>query len=53
VNEVAPEIEFYMLSNFASEAFRQLAGQLGARDFFDKSQEFGRMRDVIARRAAH
>ena len=53
LRERAPEVDFYMLSNFAFESFRQLAGQLGARDFFDKTNEIDRMREVIARRAAH
>jgi len=48
----APEIDFYMLSNFAGDPYRQLAGRLGARGFFDKSKEFERMRDLIAQRAA-
>lgn len=52
VHAEAPAIDFYMLSNFASEPYRRLAGKLGARDFFDKSSEFERVREVIARRAA-
>ena len=48
----APEVEFYMLSNISADPYRQLAGRLGARDFFDKSREFERMRGVIAQRAA-
>ena len=48
----APEIDFYMLSNFAEHPYRQLAERLGARDFFDKSSEFERAREVIAQRAA-
>ena len=51
VHEVAPEIDFYMLSNFASEPYRRYAEQLGARGFFDKSSEFERVRDMIAARA--
>lgn len=47
----APEIDFYMLSNFAADPYRQLAGRLGAREFFDKSKEFERVRDLIAQRA--
>jgi two-component system OmpR family response regulator len=53
VRRKAPEIDFYMLSNFSASPYRQLAERLGARDFFDKSREFGRMRDVIVQRAAH
>src|SRR5688572_15805795 len=39
VQPQAPEIDFYMLSNFAADPYRQLAGRLGAREFFDKSRE--------------
>ena len=52
VHGVAPEIDFYMLSNFSADPYRQLAEKLGARDFFDKTREFNRVRDVIASRAA-
>ena len=47
----APEIDVYMLSNFASEPYRRLAADLGAADFFDKSSEFELVRDQIAERA--
>ena len=52
VRPQAPEIDFYMLSNFAADPYRQLAGRLGARGFFDKSREFERVREAIAQRAA-
>ena len=52
VRPQAPEIDFYMLSNFAADPYRQLAGRLGARGFFDKSREFERVREVIVQRAA-
>jgi DNA-binding NarL/FixJ family response regulator len=48
----APAIECYMLSNFATGPYRRLAAELGARDFFDKSTEFERVRDLVAKRAA-
>jgi len=48
----APQIECYMLSNFSTQPYRRLAAELGARGFFDKSNEFERVRDVIASRAA-
>ena len=48
----APAIECYMLSNFATEPYRRLAAELGARDFFDKSNEFERVRDLVAKRAS-
>ena len=41
-----------MPSNFSADPYRQLAEKLGARDFFDKTREFNRVRDVIASRAA-
>ena len=41
-----------MLSNFATQPYRRLAAELGARDFFDKSTEFERVRDLVAKRAA-
>lgn len=50
LHEAAPEIDVYMLSSFATEPYRRLAARLGARDFFDKSTEFGRVRDTLAAR---
>jgi DNA-binding NarL/FixJ family response regulator len=52
VREAAPDIDVYMLSNFASEPYRRLAERLGARDFFDKSSELERVREIVAQRAA-
>lgn len=52
VHERAPGIDLYMLSNFAAEPYRRMAARLGARDFFDKSNEFQRVREVLAARAA-
>ena len=48
----APAIECYMLSNFSTQPYRRLAAELGADDFFDKSTEFERVRDLVAKRAA-
>lgn len=48
----APRIDVYMLSNYAEPAYRQLALRLGARGFFDKTNEFGRVMDLITARAA-
>jgi DNA-binding NarL/FixJ family response regulator len=53
VRDRSPGIEFYMLSNFATEPYRRLAERLGARDFFDKTKEFERVREIIAARAAN
>jgi DNA-binding NarL/FixJ family response regulator len=52
VRPQAPQIDFYLLSNFAAFPYRQLAATLGARDFFDKSKEFERACDAIAERAS-
>jgi DNA-binding NarL/FixJ family response regulator len=52
VRPQAPEIDFYMLSNFTADPYRQLAQRLGARHFFDKSKELDCVRELIARRAA-
>jgi DNA-binding NarL/FixJ family response regulator len=48
----APQIEVYMLSNFATPAYRQMAATLGARGFFDKTTELESMRRTMAERAA-
>jgi DNA-binding NarL/FixJ family response regulator len=48
----APDIEVYVCSNFAAEPYRGMALRLGAREVFDKSTEFARVREAIARRAA-
>jgi DNA-binding NarL/FixJ family response regulator len=53
VRQAAPDVDVYMLTNFASEPYRRLAERLGARDFFDKTTEFERVRDTIVDRAAH
>jgi DNA-binding NarL/FixJ family response regulator len=47
-----PDIDIYMLSNFASEPYRRYAERLGARGFFDKSTEFAKLRDAVAQRTA-
>jgi DNA-binding NarL/FixJ family response regulator len=52
VRAAAPEIELYVLTNFVSEPYRRLAQRLGAREFFDKSTELGRLRASLAARAA-
>jgi DNA-binding NarL/FixJ family response regulator len=52
LHEKAPGIDCYMLSNFSAEPYRRQAARLGAHDFFDKTNEFERVRDVVAQRAA-
>jgi DNA-binding NarL/FixJ family response regulator len=43
----APDIRVYVLTNFANEAYRQAAERLGASGFFDKTNEFERLRDAL------
>ena len=43
----APQVRFYVLTNFAHEGYRRMAEKLGARGFFDKSREFGALRDAL------
>lgn len=52
IRKQAPEIDIYLLSNFAAYPYRELAERLGAKGFFDKSSEFGLMREIVAQRAA-
>lgn len=52
LREAGSRAEVYMLSNFATPAYRRRAEQLGARGFFDKSTEFEHLRAVIAARSA-
>jgi DNA-binding NarL/FixJ family response regulator len=47
----APGIAVYILTNFATEAYRRAAERLGARGFFDKSTEVGALRDALAAQA--
>ncbi len=51
IHAFAPQIDVFMLSNFAAEPYRRLAKKLGARGFFDKSTEFEQMRQMILARA--
>ena len=53
VRPEAPQIDFYMLSSFAAYPYRQLADKLGARGFFDKTNEFERVRELLAQRAVN
>jgi len=52
VRPQAPQIDFYVLSNVSAYPYRQLAGTLGARGFFDKTNEFERVRELITELAA-
>ena len=47
VRATAPQVRFYVLTNFAHEGYRRMAEKLGARGFFDKSREFAALRDAL------
>ena len=48
VQKQAPDIRFYVLTNFANEAYRAAAERLGARGFFDKSNDIERLRAALS-----
>ena len=48
VQKQAPEIRFYVLTNFANDAYRAAAERLGARGFFDKSNDIERLREALS-----
>ena len=48
VRPVSPQTAFYVLTNFAHDGYRRMAEKLGARGFFDKTKEFGALRDALA-----
>jgi DNA-binding NarL/FixJ family response regulator len=50
VRKEAPQIDVYVVTNFANDSYRQVAARLGARGFFDKSTEFDKLRDALAAR---
>ena len=43
--------EVYVLTNYALDAYRQATQRLGARGFFDKSQDLAPLRNALATRA--
>jgi DNA-binding NarL/FixJ family response regulator len=43
-----PRTRFYVLTNFASTAYRQVAERLGASGFYDKSNEFESLKAALA-----
>lgn len=48
VHDQAPEVMFIVLTNHSNAQYRRACLQAGARYFFDKSTEFGKVREVIA-----
>ena len=47
VSTEAPQVRFYVLTNYPMESYRRSAERLGARGFFDKSTEFDRLRQAL------
>lgn len=47
IRTLLPEVKFYVLTNFANEAYQRKAERLGAQGFFDKSREFERLRETL------
>lgn len=43
-----PQVRFYVLTNFANDAYRRKAESLGARGFFDKSHDIARLREALS-----
>jgi DNA-binding NarL/FixJ family response regulator len=48
VRPVLPEVAFLVLTNHPNPQYRRICMEAGARWFFDKSTEFGRIKDVIS-----
>lgn len=51
LQERAPHVALYVVTNFVSETYRERAARYGARGFFDKSHEFDRLREALAAHA--
>jgi two-component system response regulator DevR len=49
LRERAPHVAVYVLTNFANEGYRRAAERLGARGFFDKSNDIHLLRDEIGK----
>jgi two-component system response regulator DevR len=50
LRERAPQVEFYVLTNFANDGYRKAAERLGARGFFDKTNDIPQLREALAAR---
>jgi DNA-binding NarL/FixJ family response regulator len=48
VRPVLPEVAFLVLTNHPNPQYRRICMEAGAHWFFDKSTEFGKIKDVIA-----
>jgi DNA-binding NarL/FixJ family response regulator len=52
IRKDAPDITTIMLTNFANDSYRQRYLAAGANFFFDKTEEFEKVRDVLERLVA-
>src|SRR5262245_3362108 len=52
IHPQVPEIVFVVLTNHAHAQYRRACLDAGARYFFDKSNELGEMRDIVAHGAS-
>ena len=48
----APQVAMYVITNYVSQTYRDRCASYGARGFFDKSSEFDLLRDALAAHAA-
>jgi DNA-binding NarL/FixJ family response regulator len=46
----APQVAVYVLTNFANDGYRRAAERLGARGFFDKTNDIAHLREALAAR---
>jgi len=53
VNPLAPDIGFIVLTNHATPQYRRFYMEAGARWFFDKTEEFERIREALPFRRSH
>ena len=44
------EVDIYVLTNYPLDGYRQVAERLGARGFFDKSNDIPQLRDTLTAR---
>jgi DNA-binding NarL/FixJ family response regulator len=48
LQQSAPQIAVFVLTNYPEESYRRMAERYGARGFFDKSHDIGQLRDALA-----
>lgn len=48
LQQSAPQIAVFVLTNYPEESYRRMAERYGARGFFDKSHDISRLREALA-----